>query len=223
MNELSIDESVDNPMARDPMEKEEKKEDEAPGGLAGFMDGPIYGVFIALLTLWSLLFDDVRLVWMSKDSDSAVGIGMIFVFLVFLAEICINFAIKRDYGGENGWNFLTVFFLVDAIGTISLLPDILFLLDVISWNASALHVARAGRAARLGSRISLLIRTMGADDVSAHACPISSARCRTSSNSPTAARPNLVALVRIGRPSVRYVTSLLDRSKDLPEAHCGMR
>ena len=217
MNELQIRESsdsIENPVSREmkSMEKEpSKRVDEAPGGLAAFMDGPIFGVFIALLTLWSLLFDDVRLVWMSKDSDFAVGIGMIFVFLVFSAEICINFAIKRDYGANGGWNFLTVFFLVDAIGTLSLLPDILFLMDVISWNASALHVARAGRAARLGGKISLLIRTMGADDVRAHACPISSPRCRTSSNSPTAAHPNLVALVLIGRPSVRYATSLRDR------------
>ena len=54
-----------------------------------------------------------------------------------------------------------VFFWVDFLGTISLLPDIFVLISPeTAFSLGALNLARAGRAARLGGRVTLLIRAL---------------------------------------------------------------
>ena len=52
-----------------------------------------------------------------------------------------------------------VFFWVDFLGTVSLLPDIFVLISPeTAFSLGALNLARAGRAARLGGRVALLVR-----------------------------------------------------------------
>jgi len=56
-----------------------------------------------------------------------------------------------------------VFFWVDFLGTVSLLPDIVVLVNPESeFSLGALNLARAGRAARLGGRVALLVRALRA-------------------------------------------------------------
>lgn len=76
-----------------------------PGGLAALMDSLPYGIFIGFLTLMSLIMDDVRVLALDKDADFGVGVFMIFIFVVFMVEIILNFAIGRGaYPRAAIWN-----------------------------------------------------------------------------------------------------------------------
>lgn len=59
------------------------------------------------------------------------------------------------------WTCRVVFFWVDFLGTISLLPDIFVLITPeTAFSLGALNLARAGRSARLGGRVALLVRAL---------------------------------------------------------------
>ena len=115
-----------------------------------------------MVTIYALVFDDVRVLSAAKTSDPGLGYFTAFICCIFTFEILANFVAKRDYGAypDCGDRF-TVFFWVDLLGTVSLLPDIVVLIDPnTALTLGALHLARAGRAARLGGRVALLVRAL---------------------------------------------------------------
>ena len=81
-----------------------------------------------------------------------------------------NLAVGRDYGANQGTEKLTVFFWVDLLGTLSLMPDAVQLLSGDKtgnmWGLP-IALARAARAARLGGRVTQIIRRCRGDNVSA--------------------------------------------------------
>jgi hypothetical protein len=91
----------------------------------------------------------------------------LFVVLFFTSEVAANFIAKRDYGAyETCGERFTIFFWVDVLGTVSLVPDILILINPeTAFSLGVLHLARAGRSARLGGRVALLVRALRTPDI----------------------------------------------------------
>jgi hypothetical protein len=121
-----------------------------------FLDSKPYTVWIVLLTGFSILSNDLRILVFTKEDDFAFGVLVLVVVLFWAFEIVANLALGRGYSTTN----LTVFFWVDVLGTFTLLPDVINLLGGNSTSGGQLNMARAARAARLGGRLSLMIRAV---------------------------------------------------------------
>ena len=126
--------------------------------LRGFLDSPIWSAIIVLGTVWALYSSDFTFLVLPKSSDTPIAIVSIFVTVIFSAEIVLNFVSKRDYGREEGCNRLNLFFWLDLFGTASLIPEILIMLGSDIGAPKAAAIARAGRAARIGARMTRIVR-----------------------------------------------------------------
>ena len=116
-------------------------------------------IFVSIVTIYTLFFDDIRVLSLSKDTDDIFfGITSacfcIFTIEIFLAAIC-----REEY-------FLTFFFWLDIVSTISMLPDIGWIWDFVTGEggtpqagnaAQLVKTSRAGRVTRI-IRIIRLIR-----------------------------------------------------------------
>jgi hypothetical protein len=113
---------------------------------------------MSLVTTYTLFFDDIRsAAFNSKQTDQAFWGVTMGCFILFIAEIVLSSISKRDY-------FLTFFFWLDVVSTISMVPDIGFI-----WNPmigegnsgatakSATSIAKTSRAGRI-TRVIRVIR-----------------------------------------------------------------
>lgn len=123
-----------------------------------FLEGSVWAVLITFFTFWALFAPDLIQVLVPKGADKALAAITLVGFILFFSEIILNFVVKRDYGGNEGFAMLTWFLLIDVIGTLSLIPDFLPLFDVYFDMSRSAGLARAGRAARIGARLSRLVR-----------------------------------------------------------------
>jgi len=113
--------------------------------------------FMSLVTTYTLFFDDIRAAAFDKKSDTFFWGVTLGCLILFLAEIILSSISKQVY-------FLTFFFWLDLVSTISMIPDIGFI-----WNAmigeggsassakSATSVAKTSRAGRI-TRVIRVIR-----------------------------------------------------------------
>lgn len=77
---------------------------------------------MSAVTIYSLFFDDIRAAAFDLDQDN-IFYSLTFVCMIlFLLEIILASISKEDY-------FLTFFFWLDVISTISMIPDCGFI-----WN-----------------------------------------------------------------------------------------
>eukprot|EP00163_Fabomonas_tropica_P031980 TRINITY_DN780_c1_g3_i1.p1 TRINITY_DN780_c1_g3~~TRINITY_DN780_c1_g3_i1.p1 ORF type:complete len:759 (-),score=200.74 TRINITY_DN780_c1_g3_i1:174-2231(-) len=115
-----------------------------------------------IATAWALFATDFQLIALPKTVDDAFAIVTFIFFLAFAIDLVLSSLAKKGY-------FLSMFFFLDLIATISLLPDIPFIWDPFmeslgqgggdnSNTTSTLGIARAGRAARAGTRAGRLVR-----------------------------------------------------------------
>jgi hypothetical protein len=88
------------------------------------IDGRFTTVAMGSVTVWALFGDDIRLVGTSKEADMAFFITFLISFLLFLVELIINSLVLPGYK-------FSFFFWLDVIATISLFPDVPFLLDPV--------------------------------------------------------------------------------------------
>jgi hypothetical protein len=109
-------------------------------------------------TIWALYCTDFTFLVLDDSADVPMAVVSMVVTAVFTMEIILNFVSHRDYGGEEGFSKFNLFFWLDIFGTASLLPEISVLLGSDFGAPKAAAVARAGRAARIGARMSRVVR-----------------------------------------------------------------
>ena len=154
---VGVDELVD-PATR-PVEEnevsEEKEEVKTCLGLQNFLDAAPWQIFTALITAWALFATDIALAWLPKSSDTTIAVVTFICFIGFAFEWISNMVSGRDYGADLG----NLFWWLDAIGTLSLIPDflILFMDEELEVNDNV-TLARVARAARIGARLSRLTK-----------------------------------------------------------------
>jgi hypothetical protein len=79
---------------------------------------------MALVTLFALFGDEVKQGLTSKPADFWFDIALAISIMLFIIELLVNSCISDDFK----WSF---FFWLDIIATISLFPDVSFILDFL--------------------------------------------------------------------------------------------
>lgn len=106
---------------------------------------PIKNAVSTVATLLALFLPDVRDWKLGKEVDPVCEGILSVVFVFFVLEISTQFAGRRAY-------YTSLFCWLDIAATLSLIPEVPGLRDVMSGDTSQLTLARAGRAARAGAR-----------------------------------------------------------------------
>jgi hypothetical protein len=115
--------------------------------LAGSVDHWAFVSWMTALTIFALFFDDLRIIFFTaKDDDYFFTISCICLFF-FTFEIMI-----ASYAIKGYWN--SFFFWLDVVSTLSLIPDIGWIMDAMTGQSSsskaedASSVAKTSRAGR---------------------------------------------------------------------------
>jgi hypothetical protein len=105
------------------------------------------------ITVYTLFFDDIRVLFIPKVADDAFFTITVICFLLFLFEIVLSSIVVPKY-------WLSFFFWLDMMATFSMIFDIGWIMDSFN-NASQANslgsVAQSSRAARV-TRIVRLVR-----------------------------------------------------------------
>ena len=133
-----------------------------------FMLGVPFTVFMLLLTLWALFGTDIQAMVAPKSADGTYEIVSILLFVIFMLELIVNAVTQEKYFGS-------FFFWLDLVAAVSMLLDVELVRDELFGDEEQdLTVARAGRAARAGTRAGRLLkmtRLLRSLSLSASACP----------------------------------------------------
>ncbi len=129
--------------------------------LSAFLENNYVMIFSTIITIWSLFSDDIRQLAANKSTDDWFYIVTLIVFAYFTFEIVASsFAVPRY--------FLSFYFWLDIISTISMLLDVGWISALIfKSNAQfgiagkqALRLARAARASKVGSKAGRMLRIL---------------------------------------------------------------
>lgn len=116
-------------------------------------------IFVSIVTIYTLFFDDIRVLSLSKSIDDVFYGLTSACFIIFSVEIFLAGICRENY-------FMTFFFWLDIVSTISMLPDIGWVWDLVTGEggtpqagnaAQLVKTSRAGRVTRI-IRIIRLIR-----------------------------------------------------------------
>ena len=115
-------------------------------------------LFLSILLIMSLFMPDAWVLGNAPtSSDPVLYIILIIIFVVFILESTIMSIVNPDY-------FLSFFFWMDVIGTLSIILDIGWIADEFLPSDSNLSqrgsLLRAARAAKLGARYGRLMRLL---------------------------------------------------------------
>jgi hypothetical protein len=127
--------------------------------MAKILDNKYWTIFMAIITIYALFGDDIRLVATGKSADPIFYILTIVCLIFFTVEIVMASLAQDGF-------FLGFYFWLDTVATISLIADIGWIWDAIvgtedfeAGNAQAAsQLARASRGARLGTRAGRIVR-----------------------------------------------------------------
>jgi hypothetical protein len=113
---------------------------------------------MTLITLYALIADDIKLLSCDVTADVYFTGITIMSFFMFLLEL-----IASSIGKQGYW--LSFFFWLDLIATLSIITDIQPLMDVLmgeggAGSADTLTLARASRGARIGTRAGRMARVI---------------------------------------------------------------
>jgi len=118
-------------------------------------------IFSTVLTVWSLFSDDIRQLTANRATDDGFYVVTVIVFAYFSLEIIVaSFAVSRY--------FLSFYFWLDIISTISMLLDVGWISALIFGSNSqlgavgkqGLKLARAARASKVGSKAGRMLRIL---------------------------------------------------------------
>ena len=90
-----------------------------------FVEGNFVTIVMALVTIYALVGDDIRMWVLSKSADPFIDGGLILSFVLFTAEIILNTVVVDEFK-------YSFFFWLDIIATLSLIPDIALMSDAIT-------------------------------------------------------------------------------------------
>ena len=114
-----------------------------------------FSIIMVVCTLYALASEDVRLAAFPKSADTVFSSLSAAAFVLFTAEIAFTCIARwKSY-------FMSFYFLLDVIATITLVSDIGWLWEGIvggESDASDASAVRAGRASRAGTRASRIVR-----------------------------------------------------------------
>mmetsp|Transcript_3333 Transcript_3333/g.2301 ORF Transcript_3333/g.2301 Transcript_3333/m.2301 type:complete len:168 (+) Transcript_3333:211-714(+) len=111
----------------------------------------ITAIFMTLITIYSLFFDDIRVLALPKDADPICYGITCFCMACFLIEIILASIVKDDY-------FLSFFFWLDLISTLSMIGDIGWITSGGSGSgAEVSSLAKTSRASRV-TRVIRIVR-----------------------------------------------------------------
>jgi class 3 adenylate cyclase len=113
-------------------------------------------------TLYALFAGDVLAAAFRPSADYGFGVASAITFALFAFDLLASVVGKPGY-------FPSLFFFLDLLATISIIPDIPFIYepfltsvgaspDSVAVGANQASIARAGRAARAGTRAGRLVR-----------------------------------------------------------------
>ena len=118
------------------------------------MDSWQWGIFMAILTVYTLFADDLRVLFIPKMYDDLFFFITSVALLIFSGEILLACYCKPDY-------FPYFFFWLDVMATVSMIFDIGWFMDnfntVFTGTGDATSIAKTSRAARV-TRIVRLVR-----------------------------------------------------------------
>mmetsp|Transcript_8444 Transcript_8444/g.26258 ORF Transcript_8444/g.26258 Transcript_8444/m.26258 type:complete len:919 (-) Transcript_8444:232-2988(-) len=113
------------------------------------IDRGAFQAIMFFITVYALIGDDVRLAATRRPADFWFNIATIVALLLFTFELVASCIGKEDY-------FLSFFFWLDLVATVSLILDITWIFSLFTGSDSSL--ARAGRMSRVGTRAGRVIR-----------------------------------------------------------------
>ena len=99
-----------------------KKHKEIQKALEKFLDSTAVVVIMALVTIFVLIGDDIKSLFLPWNYDYGFDCTKTFCFAVFIMEIILSCAAKKEY-------ILSFFFWLDLVSTFSLIQDIGFIID----------------------------------------------------------------------------------------------
>lgn len=94
------------------------------------VEGNVVTVIMSIVTIFALVGDDIRIWTTNKDADPYFYFGLIISMLLFTIEIILNSIVVDDFK-------YSFFFWLDIIATLSLIPDIRWLLDILGMLVGA--------------------------------------------------------------------------------------
>lgn len=89
------------------------------------VEGNLVTVIMSLTTIYALVGDDFRLWFTPKSVDDIFNACTSAAFVLFAAEILVNSCVVNDFK-------FTFFWWLDCIATLSLIPDIPWIIDLFS-------------------------------------------------------------------------------------------
>lgn len=111
-------------------------------------------MFITLLTLYSLFSDDLRTAFFTRKVDMGFDVLSLVVMVIFLVEIVLSTLVIEDY-------FLSFFFFLDIVSTVSIIFDVNFISDLIfatSTSSSVAQLASQSKASRAATRAVRIVK-----------------------------------------------------------------
>ena len=113
---------------------------------------------VATATFFALFQVDICTMYFGKQLDVPLAYITFAVFAVFFVEMSLNFILKIDYGGLPGMQKFTFYMILDAIGTLSLIPDFIIIFGIEFGAPANMTLARVARTARIGARLTRLMK-----------------------------------------------------------------
>ena len=117
----------------------------------------ISSLFMTLLALFVL---DLNTAFLPKGADTPIFVIMTVAFLFFVFELVLTVAAQARF-------YADLFFWLDVIATLSIIPDVPWLLDAVMLMAgqetggqAGAEVRAGGRVARVGARAARVVRVM---------------------------------------------------------------
>ena len=112
-------------------------------------------IFMSVVTLYTLFFDDLRVLFIEKKHDEVFYLITTICFVLFMIEIVVGSLCRYPY-------FMTFFFWLDLVSTLSMLPDIGWFWDLITGdetNINATNATQLAKTSRAG-RVTRIIRVI---------------------------------------------------------------
>ena len=119
------------------------------------LDNYVVVTIMSLVTIYSLFFDDIRMLTTYLETDYICYDVTAAAFSLFATEIILGSICKENY-------FLTFFFWLDVVSTLSMLTDIGPIWDGMTGgggSASASNAAKIAKTSRAG-RVTRVIRVI---------------------------------------------------------------
>ena len=88
------------------------------------LDHMVTVVFLTVITIYALFFDDIKIVSIDKEYDDIFSGITLFCIIAYTIEITLSSYAKKDY-------YKSFFFLLDIFSTISMIPDCQWLYEGI--------------------------------------------------------------------------------------------